>query len=62
MGEKWIVGTAEERKPWSWGKTRERGTYRGLHKENTFPKSLAGKTRWADICQFLQPIELKDLF
>ena len=50
MEEKWITSAVEGREPWSQTKERERekererGAHRGMHKENTSPKPLAGKT------------------
>ena len=37
---------------------REREAHRGLHKENTSPKPLAGKMSGADFRDFLQPARL----
>lgn len=39
MGEKRITGAVEVRKPCSWGEAMDGGAYRGLHKENTYPKA-----------------------
>ena len=49
----------EGREPRSQRKVRERGAHKKMHKENTFPKPLAGKTRRADFHGFLQPVGLE---
>ena len=43
------------------GRKRERGSHRGMHKENISPKALAWKTKGAEFCEFLKPVELKAL-
>lgn len=48
------VLTVEEREPYLCSKTRERRTHSGTHKDNIFPKPLAGKTTGVDFCEFLQ--------
>ena len=39
LGKKGIVGTVEERKPWSQRRIRETGGHREMHKENISPKA-----------------------
>ena len=58
MGEEIITGAMERREPGSQkgerGERGERGkaACRRLHKKNTLPKPLTGKTRWDDYCIF----------
>ena len=48
LGEKGLSGAVEGREHWSQRKVRESGVHRGMYKENTSPKPLAGKMRGAD--------------
>lgn len=41
---------------------RDRGAYKGMKKENISPKPLAGKMKWTDFHEFLQPVGLKVKF
>lgn len=69
MGEKRIIGAVEGRgalirergegDKWR-GSKREHAARRGSHKKNTSSKPLTGKTRGADNCESLQPVELKE--
>ena len=40
---------------------KERGAYRRTHNENVSSKPLTWKIRWADFCEFLQPVGLEVL-
>ena len=73
LGEKRIVGAAEDKEPLIREKgergrrageggqrEREPTKCRTLHKKNTSPKPLVEKMRGANHCKFLQAAELKD--
>lgn len=45
LEEIWIMGAVEGRELWSRRRVKERGTHKGLHKENISPELLAGRMR-----------------
>lgn len=59
LGEKGLSTAGEGRELWSQRKVRERGVHKGMHKENTSPKLLAGKKREA-VYVFLQSVGHED--
>ena len=59
MLQKGGIPDTEKRQEREAEKGRERAVHRGLHRENTSPKTLTGKMRGADFCKFLQ-VGLKD--
>ena len=52
LGKKWIMSAVEGRELWSQREARERRVHRGLHKENSSPKPLTGKTKEIDFHEF----------
>lgn len=60
FGEKCIMGAAAVRESWWQRKARESRAHRDMHKMNTAPKPLYGKTKGDDFHEFLQAEGFKD--